>query len=116
MMTQPHNRKTKTKPKPKVSAKKQQRANTKNTKTQKKRGRSESTDSDEDGSDSKYDGSTDQEVPVTKKKPVAKKARTKRNLDAEIEVVENDVRPCEEDVEAVSAEEVSYVGLIILNI
>ena len=114
-MTQTHNRKTKTKPKPKVSAKKQQRANAKNTKTQKKRSRSESTDSDEYNSDSEDDESADQELHVTKK-PVAKKARTKRNLDAEIEVVEDDVGPCKEDIEAVSAEEVSYVGLIILNI
>jgi hypothetical protein len=58
------------------------------------------------------DDESDQEVPVTKKH-VVKKARMKRNLDAEIEVVEDDVEPCKEVLEAVSAEEVRYVGLII---
>lgn len=104
-MTQPCTHKTKSKPKPKVAAKKQQQANLeKTTKTQKKCGRS--PDSDGDSSDPIDEESNDEE-------PVAKKARKKKCI--EVEVVEDDVEPCKEEVENISAEEVSYDSMIILN-
>jgi hypothetical protein len=123
-MTQPRttsSRKTRSGAKPKVPAKKQQRATFENLKTaQKKRGRSPVDDSDENNSEQTDDDDSEPE-PVAKKartrktkgnlndsepEPVAKKARTRRTKN-EVEIVDDDVEPVEDEIEIVSEDDVS---------
>lgn len=98
-MTQP--RKTKPKAKPtKVAAKKQQRATLEKTsRSHKKRARSPASESDEDSVD---EGSENEDS-----EPVAKKARKSKGDSNDVEIVEDGVRPPEEDIENVSADDVS---------
>ena len=112
-MTQPRShtaRITKPKPNPKVAAKKQQRGRAnmnlwKTTKTTKKCGRSLDGDNDD------LDLTSDEEE-SDEGEPITKKVRkTKRD---EVEIVEDDVEPQEEEVENISADEVSNDSTIVL--
>jgi hypothetical protein len=99
-MTKPRTHKTKTQAKPKVAAKKQQRATLE--KSQKKCGRSPPSDSDKDSPNATGEGSDDKDS-----EPVAKKARKTKGNSNEVEIVDDDVDPPEEDIENVSADDVS---------
>lgn len=89
----PRARETKSKAKPMASTKtKRQLANLANTsKTSKRRGRSQDSDINSDSDD---------------EGPVAKKARKRKGVDSEVEVIEEDVEPAEKEVEIIS--DVSY--------